>query len=208
MRSEDAYNIILESIQNSFLLIIAIAISTNIYAQKGSSQFSLFGGFEHFPELKCRNGYNVGVEFKHYLNNRVYALANFHAGVNDGTKNVSYTRDEIDYNFDLSNSVRDYMIGFGIGGDLLHINRHKIYMQGTVGIGSSEQYEDGITLSPGGAYDIVKTYEEKSTRFAISASAGYDYQLTDWLSIGVNYTGWQIGYEYKNSANVKLGVIF
>ena len=27
------------------LLIIAIAISTNIYAQKGSSQFSLFGGF-------------------------------------------------------------------------------------------------------------------------------------------------------------------
>ena len=134
-----------------FGLIIAIAISTNIYAQKGSSQFSLFGGFEHFPELKCRNGYNVGVEFKHYLNNRVYALANFHAGVNDGTKNVSYTRDEIDYNFDLSNSVRDYMIGFGIGGDLLHINRHKIYMQGTVGIGSSEQYEDGITLSPGGA---------------------------------------------------------
>lgn len=91
------------------LLIIAIAISTNIYAQKGSSQFSLFGGFEHFPELKCRNGYNVGVEFKHYLNNRVYALANFHAGVNDGTKNVSYTRDEIDYNFDLSNSVRDYI---------------------------------------------------------------------------------------------------
>lgn len=43
------------------------------------------------------------------------------------------------------------MIGFGIGGDLLHINRHKIYMQGTVGIGSSEQYEDGITLSPAGA---------------------------------------------------------
>lgn len=190
------------------ILILSILSSINIYAQKGSSQFSLFGGFEHFPELKCRNGYNVGVEFKHYLNSRVYALANFHAGVNDGTKNVSYTRDEIDYNFDLSNSVRDYMLGFGIGGDLLQINRHKIYMQGTIGIGSSEQYEDGITLSPGGAYDIVKTYEEKSTRFAISASAGYDYQLTDWLSIGVNYTGWQIGYEYKNSANIKLGIIF
>mgnify|MGYP002615751079 CR=1 FL=1 len=190
------------------LLIIAIAISTNIYAQKGSSQFSLFGGFEHFPELKCRNGYNVGVEFKHYLNNRVYALANFHAGVNDGTKNVSYTRDEIDYNFDLSNSVRDYMIGFGIGGDLLHINRHKIYMQGTAGIGSSEQYKDGIILSPGGAYDMIKTFEEKSTRFAISVSAGYDYQLTKWLSVGANYTGWQIGYEYKNSINAKLGIKF
>lgn len=190
------------------LLIIAIAVSSNAFSQKGSSQFSFLGGYEHFPELKCRNGYNVGVEFKHYLNNRIYTLANFHAGVNDGTKNESYTRDNIDYSFDLSNSVRDYMIGFGLGGDLLHINRHKIYMQGTVGIGSSEQYEDGIILSPSGAYDMVKTYEEKSTRFAISASAGYDYQLTDWLSVGVNYTGWQIGYEFKNSANIKLGIIF
>lgn len=190
------------------LLIIAIAVSSNAFSQKGSSQFSFLGGYEHFPELKCRNGYNVGVEFKHYLNNRIYTLANFHAGVNDGKKNESYTRDNIDYSFDLSNSVRDYMIGFGLGGDLLHINRHKIYMQGTVGIGSSEQYEDGIILSPSGAYDMVKTYEEKSTRFAISASAGYDYQLTDWLSVGVNYTGWQIGYEFKNSANIKLGIIF
>ena len=34
------------------LLIIAIAISTNIYAQKGSSQFSLFGGFEHLYFLR------------------------------------------------------------------------------------------------------------------------------------------------------------
>lgn len=58
------------------------------------------------------------------------------------------------------------------------------------------------------AAQLDPNIEEKSTRFAISASAGYDYQLTDWLSIGVNYTGWQIGYEYKNSANVKLGVIF
>lgn len=84
----------------------------------------------------------MGVEFKHYLNNRVYALANFHAGVMTEQKNESYTRDEIDYNFDLSNSVRDYRLGFGIGGDLLHINRHKVHMQGTIGIGSSEQYEE------------------------------------------------------------------
>lgn len=191
-------------------LIIAIYIvtSANAFSQKGNSQFSFFGGYEHFPELKCRNGYNVGVEFKHYLNKRIYALANFHAGVNDGSEKVSYTRNLVDYNFNLSNSVRDYMLGFGLGGDLLHINRHKIYMQGTVGIGSSEVYEDGITLSPGGSYDMVETYEEKSTRFAISASAGYDYQLTDWMSIGVNYTGWQIGYNFKSSANIKLGIIF
>ena len=81
-------------------------------------------------------------------------------------------------------------------------------MQGTAGIGSSEQYKDGIILSPGGTYDMIKTFEEKSTRFAISVSAGYDYQLTKWLSVCVNYTGWQIGYEYKNSINAKLGIKF
>ena len=159
------------------MFILSIVSSLNIYAQKGNSQFSLFGGFEQFPELNCRYGFNVGVEFKHYLNNRIYALSNFHAGVNFGTKKESYTRNGTDYNFNLSNSVRHYMLEFGIGGDLLHINKHKIYMQGSVCIGTSEQYEDGIILYPGGDYDIdmVKTYEVKSTRFAISASAGYDY---------------------------------
>lgn len=190
------------------LFILSLMLSLNIYAQKGNSQFSFLGGYEHFPELWEGKGYNVGVEFKHYINNRIYALANFHAGVNDGSKVENYTRDDINYNFDLTNSVRDYMLGFGLGGDLLQKNRHKIYMQGTVGIGSSEQHKDGITLSPGGAYDMVKSFEEKSTRFAISASAGYDYQLTKWLIIGINYTGWQIGYEYKNSANIKLGLSF
>ena len=190
------------------ILILFFILSLNNHAQKGSSQFSFFGGYEHFPELWESKGYNVGVEFKHYLNNHIYVLANFHAGINDGSKTTNYTKGDINYNFPLTNSVRDYMLGFGLGGDLLQKNRHKIYMQGTAGIGSSEQYKDGIILSPGGAYDMIKTFEEKSTRFAISVSAGYDYQLTKWLSVGANYTGWQIGYEYKNSINAKLGIKF
>ena len=188
--------------------ILSLLLSVNLCAQKASSQFSLFGGYEHFPELWEGKGYNVGVEFKHYMNNRVYAVANFHAGINDGSKVSQYTKEDIAYNFNLSNCVRDYMLGFGIGGDLLHIKRNKLYLQSTIGIGSSEQSKDGITSSPDGNYDRVKSFEEKSTRFAISVSAGYDYQLTSWLCVGVNYTGWQIGYEYKNSVNAKLGICF
>ena len=190
------------------LFLLLLVLSLNSYAQKGVNQFSLFAGYEYFPELWKGDGYNVGVEFKHYLNNRFFALANFHAGKNNGVVHTSYTRDGNDYNFDLSNRVSDYMLGLGLGADLMHIKSHKIYVQGSVGLGSSEQYEDGIVSHPVHDYDMVKQFEEKSVRFAISVSAGYDYQLTDWLSVGVNYTGWQIGYEFKSSANVKLGFIF
>lgn len=189
-------------------ILFILFLTLNIFAQKGISQFAIFGGYEHFPELWEGKGYDIGIEFKHYIHHRIYVLTNFHAGVNDGDKWTEYDRDNVHYRFQKTNSVRDYMLGFGIGGDILHIKKHKIYVQGTAGLGTSDQSVDGITTSPTGAYDILKTFEEKSTRFAISASAGYDYQFTDWLAIGINYTGWQIGYEYKNSFNAKLSLIF
>ncbi|GAA6466102.1 hypothetical protein K220099C10_19480 [Bacteroides thetaiotaomicron] len=178
------------------------------YAQKGSNQFGLSAGYEHFPELHEGKGYNIGIEFKQYIHNRFFVVANFHTGINDGSKHVNYTTQNTPYNFDLNNSVRDYMIGFGLGADLLQKGRHNIYIQGTAGLGSSERTKDGIVTSPGGNYDMVKTFEEKSIRFAISATAGYDYRVNNWLKIGINYTGYQIGYEYNNSFNAKLSFIF
>lgn len=189
-------------------LCLCLFATGNIFAKKGKTQFSFYGGYEHFPELWDGKGYDVGVEFKYYVWKGIYTLANFHAGVNNGSKNSKYDRDGISYDFDMTNKVNDYMLGIGVGADLFHMNKHTIYLQGTVGIGVSEQHKDGIVTSPSGDYDIVKTFEEKSTRFAISASAGYDFQVTKWLSIGVNYTGWQIGYEYKNSVNAKIGFCF
>ena len=144
----------------------------------------------------------------HYIDNRSYVVANLHAGVNDGSKNTKYTSNEISYNVDLNNSVRDYMLGVGVGYDLLQINRNKLYIQGTVGIGSSDREKDGIVTSPGGVYDIVKTFEEKSVRYALSVSFGYDFLLTEWVAVGVNYKGWQVGYEYTNSYNGKVSFIF
>ena len=189
-------------------LLLFLMLSVGAFAQKGTNQMSIFAGYEYFPELRKGDGYNIGIEFKHYLNNRFFAVANFHAGVNDAVVHESYTRDDVQYNFDLGNSVRDYMIGFGIGADLMHIKKHKIYLQSTVGLGASEQHEEGIGQHPVFDQDIVKQFDENSVRFAISATAGYEYQVTDLFSIGVNYTGWQIGYEFKSSANVKFGFTF
>lgn len=59
------------------------------------------------------------------------------------------------------------MIGGGLDADLLQKGRHKIYLQGTVGLGSSEPSKDGIGVSLIGE----KLHEEKLTRFAISATA-------------------------------------
>lgn len=150
-------------------------------------------------------GYNLGIEFKHYLNKRFFGVANFHCGKNDGSEYVSYAHDGMNFGFTMGNSCTDYMLGLGLGADLLQLNRHKVYLQATAGLGMSESAKDVITGSP---HDYVKTLEEQTNRFAISWSAGYDYRVNRWLAVGVNYTGYQIGYEYKNAANAKLTLLF
>lgn len=187
-----------------FLLLCTFSLS----AQKGTSRFALVAGYENFPELWAKNGYNIGLEYKYYVHQRVFVVANFHAGVNDGDKETRYMKNDQSYRFTLHNSVRDYMVGFGLGADLLQIKRHTIYLQGTAGLGASERKKDGITLFGTTDYDVLQTFTENSTRFAISVSMGYDYRVTDWLAVGVNYTGFQVGYEYNNACNLKLSLLF
>ena len=73
-----------------FLLLLSVFFVISAEAQKGSSQFALFAGYEHFPEMWEGKGYNVGVEYKYYVHNRFFAVANFHAGVNDASEFVEY----------------------------------------------------------------------------------------------------------------------
>lgn len=189
-----------------FLLLAGAFFAISVEAQKGSSQFALFAGYEHFPEMWIGKGYNIGVEYKYYVHKRFFAVANFHAGINNASKFVEYEFLGNMLGYTVGNSANDYMIGLGLGGDLLQIDRHKIYIQGTVGLGTSEMSKDGVSGTPG--KEIIRTHVESATRFAVSASVGYDYRICRWLAVGVNYTGWQIGYEYKNSANAKVTLLF
>ncbi len=185
------------------LLIVVLSLFIgHMNAQKGTTQFAIFGGYEQFSEIWADKGYNVGLEFKHYLSNRWYGVVNFHAGVNDGHHDTSYTSNKVSYSFTLFNSVRDYMIGIGMGFDALSINRHKIYVQATAGLGTTDRKYDYVSSNK------PETHQLEITRYAISASAGYDYQVSKHLAVGVNYTGWQIGYNYNNSYNAKINVIF
>lgn len=185
-------------------LLLLLLLSVNLYAQKGVNLFSLIAGYEGFPENHVPRGFNVGVEFKHYLNNCFYAVTNFHAGVNNGYKEVKFPVVTSVY----ENDVREYMLGIGLGADLLQIKKHKIYLQATVGMGRSEESSSITNYDKESGKQDKQTTENEFTRYAVSATAGYDYQVTKWLSLGVNYTGWKIGTEYTNSANAKIGFTF
>lgn len=189
--------------KKKFLTVFSalMLISTWGYAQKGDNYFSFQGGYESFSRFP-NDGYNFALNFKHYMNNRIYAVANFHAGLSNMERKGQIVSSSDRY-YDLDNKQRDYMLGFGLGGDILRLNRHIVYAQATAGLGATDEKRENVEHS-----DLsVTTTKDNRTTFALSFSAGYDYQLTDWFTIGVNYTGYQLDY-YKNSCNLKLGVRF
>ena len=66
------------------LLTTLLIFGTAIVHGQDKMQFSIIGGCEHFKKENPHNqtaGYGLGCEFKYYFYNRLYALANFHAGI-------------------------------------------------------------------------------------------------------------------------------
>lgn len=188
------------------LLILGLFCSLQMYAQKGVNQFAIQGGYEAFPHLNKASGGNMSIEFKHYFDKRLFFVSNFHAGINNGDIDISYYQNGDLRDINLSNTQRDYMLGIGIGADIFQKNCHKIYVQSTVGLGSSTIRKDDFDMSS----KTVDTVEENYVRYALSVSAGYDYRLTEWMAIGINYTGYQIGhsFDFKHSCNIKLSLLF
>lgn len=187
------------------LTVFTFLYISQTFAQKGNNQFAIFGGYENFPNLIKESGYNIGIEFKHYMHNRIFIIANFHAGINNGEKLLRYMKDDRLYNHNLKNTAKDYMIGLGLGSDLIQKGRHKVYIQSTIGLGNSEEKKTHFTNIDSHTTGMT---EKMATSYAISATIGYDYQLNKWLAVGMHYTGYQIGYKYKNSCNAKISILF
>ncbi|EOS15137.1 hypothetical protein [Phocaeicola sartorii] len=187
------------------LIVFTLLYTSLIFAQKGNSQFAILGGYENFPNLIKESGYNIGTEFKYYTHKRIFIIANFHAGINNGKKLLRYMKNDRLYNHNLKNTAKDYMIGFGLGGDLIQKEKHKAYIQSTIGLGNSEEKKTHLANIDSDTTEMTK---KTSTSYAISATIGYDYQLNEWLTVGMHYTGYQIGYQYKNSCNVKISILF
>lgn len=142
---------------------------------------------------------------KHYISNRIFALANFRAGANDGNHQVRYyDHNNIFVNFDLSNTIRDYSIAIGLGGDLLRTDRHKIYLQGAVGLGSSDRWTERIAVRDYSYPYYVDEQQQQITSYSINWSAGYDFRLFQNLWLGTAYTSHHVGAKYNNVYEIKL----
>lgn len=65
--------------------LVALFCMTAAAAQEGNWRISVLGGYENFPGNPCtENGYRLGGEVRYYPSNRIYILADFHAGFNQG----------------------------------------------------------------------------------------------------------------------------
>ncbi|MEG0887435.1 MAG: hypothetical protein RSH25_03080 [Bacteroides sp.] len=53
-----------------FPILFLFICHTFLFAQKDVSQFGISVGYTHFGELHVGDGYNVGVDFKHYVHKR------------------------------------------------------------------------------------------------------------------------------------------
>ena len=184
-----------------FTLLLFLTSNMWGYAQKGETCFSFQGGYENFSKFIEKDGYNFALNLTHYVNNRIYAVANFHTGLSNRNYNQKLSGQNSSYEID--NKLREYMLGLGLGADIFHKKRHVIYVQSTVGLGVIDEKTENINISDWSKQRL----QDNHATFALSFTAGYDYQLNDWLTMGINYTGYQIR-SYRNSCNLKIGIIF
>ena len=192
------------------LLTTLLIFGTAIVHGQDKMQFSIIGGYEHFKKENPHNqtaGYGLGCEFKYYFYNRLYALANFHAGIyNEFTPRTAMAEiGEVD--FSMHWRTREYKGGAGMGIDLLKTQRHNIYTQATFGLAKLKQSVPVIhSYRPTVEMGTKNTY---LLRYATSISIGYDYQVSKSFSIGLNYTGWWVAdVAYRNTLNAKIGYNF
>lgn len=192
-----------------FFVIILICTALSVDAQR-RFQFSVMGGYEYFSRLSPGvrpSGGGIGAEFKYYLSDRFYSLANFHMGFYDQRemRMVEGSESQDKYLFDWT--MREFNGGVGLGVDLLSTFRHIIFFQSTCGVSQvniDEPFFD--TYDP-------PTVELKDAdlkpRMAASVTLGYAHRVTDIVSFGFDYTGWWIsGVKFRHTGNVRLGFAF
>lgn len=78
------------------------------------------GGYEHFKN-EAQNkttGYGIGCEFKYYLLKTLYAVGNFHTGINSEFLPRTAIAEVGEIDFSMRWKTYEYKGGIGIGNDL------------------------------------------------------------------------------------------
>lgn len=186
-------------------------MSSNTFAQKGSFDFYLMGGWSK----SCLEGYsypyksggNSGLGIKYHLKDRLYftselvmSMSSKTTVVGEGNRAGTYQR-------------QDYRGTMGIGYDIINKTFNNtgisIYIQGSLGIGnihSTQPYKDWREGDLMPWYNIE--HIDNST-LAVSPAVGFDYKIKDSFKIGVTYVGHYLWHmDYNNSVNLKISFVF
>lgn len=189
------------------LMMCIISVVTSSAQEK--MQLSLSGGYEHFDndDIASDGGYGIGLEFKYPLCKNLYAVADFHTGINRDFKPRIAIAEVGEIDFSMRWKTNEYKAGIGLGINILEYKKSKIYTQATLGL-SKIKY----------SYPVVTEYRPNVSienrnndffKFASSVSFGYDYRIYKSFLIGIDYTGWWlIDYKYRHTCNAKIGIVF
>ncbi len=160
-------------------------------AQAEYTHIDLQGGYELFPDMSCKSGYNLNIGMRYVWNERYFVSATLHAGINNGTYEALYAGEYAQ----LDHTLREYMAGIGPGIYLYNGGDRWIYADILAGYGFGEELKassDSQTSSLNG--------------FASAVRIGVEYQLNAGHIIGVCAGGYMTGKQIRPAVNLKYGL--
>ena len=170
--------------------LVALVCMTAATAQEGNWRISVLGGYENFPgNPYTENGYRLGGEVRYYPSNRIYILADFHAGFNQGHGMGTYPPSmEKPGEGRLDWKIRELSGDYGVGWEFVQTRRSALFLQGTLGVNVRKTYLPQTYWEEG--YVPGTREKDRTVRTALGFALGYDYHLSPHWVVGVDYSGY------------------
>jgi len=172
--------------------LVMMGWSGALCAQKGYLHMELQGGYELFPGMSNKSGYDINVGGRYSFSDKYYVACNLHAGINNGSYKGVYAGETTS----LDHTLREYMFGVGPGIYLYNGGNRWIYADVLAGYGWGEE---------------LKASADSSTKslsgFASAVRLGVEYQLSWGWIIGTSAGAYLVGDRVRPAINLKLGFL-
>lgn len=171
------------------LLLCALSLSAR--AQAGYTHVDLQAGYELFPDMSSKSGYNLNIGTRYALNDKYFIAATLHAGINNGTYEGIYAGEPTQ----LDHTLREYMLGIGPGLYLYNGGDRWLYADLLAGYGFGEELKSSS--------DSQRT---TLNGFASALRIGAEYQLKAGHIIGICAAAYLTGQQLRPAINLKYGL--
>lgn len=161
------------------------------FAQAGYLHIELQGGYEYFSTMSNKSGFDFNIGCRYAFDDRYFAAAMLHSGINNGTYEGMYAGEKTD----LDHTLREYMIGVGPGLYLYNGGNRWIYADLLAGYGFGEELKSSSD-----------SRSESLEDFALALHLGAEYQISNGWVIGGCIGGYYVGGEIRPALNLKWGI--